>query len=185
LGRVARQFVAVFCHKPRKKLAILRVVVAGRGPRAGAAAVSQKVARCVEIVARVTRDEEHGRNRRCAACDRRATECGGHVARDREILGMQHPTVHPDAPGVSVTRRSNGLTHGAAAENGAFDHQRGRAGGEIDVQPAFEHGLVVDNGLLRQPGEIAAGRDVDPGMDARVVVARPVGLLAGLGGEYG
>ena len=61
--------------------------------------------------------------------------------------------------------------------------QQARAAGELDVDGAGEPHLVEQDGLLRHPGQCAAGADLKLHVDRRIRSERAVDFFRGRGGN--
>ena len=113
----------------------------------------------------------------------RPAEHRGKIGTYRNGLGMDQTAALPHPPAVAEQRLRYGLAHGQPAEQRRLDDQCFCTLGEVDLEPPGEGGAVVDDGLLRQPGDTRAFRCRQPDRGAGLAGAGAVELFARLGGH--
>lgn len=131
----------------------------------------------------VERDVHHGRKSSMAGEQGRAVAFADRAAEPRG-LGMDQPTLAPNAPVVLEHRIYSGLAHGVATEQDGFHSGEGSAGSEVDLDVAVEPAAGEENGFLRQPVQVCAGSDAQGSGDLRIATDGAVDAFAGLGGEH-
>ena len=104
-------------------------------------------------------------------------------AAETDGLGEDERAIDAHPPAVEATAGHDGLAHGRAAEHDGFRQEQARAAGELDVDGAGEPHLVEQDGLLRHPGQCAAGADLKLHVDRRIRSERAVDFFRGRGGN--
>ena len=92
------------------------------------------------------------------------------VAVEPDGFGEHQPAAAPQPPAVDEFALPHALAHRGAAEHHDFAQQERGAFRQIDIDPARHPRPVEQDGFLRQPGEVRAGR----GLQGDIELARPV-----------
>ena len=93
-------------------------------------------------------------------------------------FGVDQATVAANTPVVAEAGAASILTHRLATKQDRLDGGQRGAFGEIDFEPAIEPGALEQDGLLRQPVDVCAGRGPQLVFDHSVATERTVHPLA-------
>ena len=133
---------------------------------------------------RVRRKMEDRRDCARAGADRRPVERRRGVG-DPQRLGEHQPALPPHPPAVGKPRGDLRLTRSEAAKDDPFDDGQRGVGGDIGFEPALQSRSLEQQRLLRRPGQRAAARHAEMGLDPHRFALAAVDLFRRLRGDEG